>query len=238
MNSYLRSSISALAMSAMIMTGVVVATLSITVIPAYSKSDNANSRSSNGRENRNNGNNGNGSSAMTSSLGALNAAHANARALENASTNSRLGMIALYKAAVMASAEVDMAVENANSALALFEASCDPDGDVEFDNLLLTPEQCGDLLELATVEKQELADADLGEVSGPVTPVTYEDYLTILEAELEAIIAEAIGLGEFEDEDEDEDEALLLAANKETNDDVIEALWDMLDIDGFERTEP
>lgn len=100
----IKTSVSALAMTAMIMGGITAATL--IAAPAFAKNDNVNS------ENSNNGNGNSASSnrggvgssnsrgATASSLGALNAAHANANALEHASENSLVGMITLYKIAV------------------------------------------------------------------------------------------------------------------------------------------
>ncbi|MGE4611871.1 MAG: hypothetical protein AAED33_10880 [Paracoccaceae bacterium] len=123
MKRYYRSSISALAVSAMVMGGVVVSVVGLSAVPAFSKNNNPNNEHRNensedrGRPDENRG-------AQPASLGALNAAHANAMALEHAAENSRVGMIAIYKAAVVASAEADAAVDEAQAALDLFMASC------------------------------------------------------------------------------------------------------------------
>lgn len=196
MKRYFKSSISAMAMSALVMGGVA-ATVSLSAVPAFSKSENANNgnggnRGGNrgGRENGNRG-------ALTSSMGALNAAHANAMALANASENSRVGMIALYKAAVMASADAEADLE-------WFKANCEAPVEEDIVN------ECTALLEAASVEAGD--------------PDYYNRYIAISGDEIEGL-------------DELENEALELAANKETNDDVIEALWDLLDLEGFEPTE-
>ena len=73
----------------------------------------------NGNGNRNNGNgnsNGNSQGSIASSLGALNAAHANPNALANAAPNSRVGLIATYQREAqlsndLAAAEADALAE-------------------------------------------------------------------------------------------------------------------------------
>lgn len=198
MKRYFKSSISAMAMSALVMGGVA-ATVSLSAVPAFSKSENGNDGNRGGnRGGRENGNRG----ALTSSMGALNAAHANAIARENASANSRVGMIEVYKMAVVASAEAD-------AALAYFYSIC---GELAND-VISAPLSTG-CTNFLTEEALQLKVADLD----------YASYLTILKSNVTKA-------GDFENE------ALELAANKETNDDVIEALWDLLDLEGFEPTE-
>ncbi|OUS04208.1 hypothetical protein A9Q96_14730 [Rhodobacterales bacterium 52_120_T64] len=126
MKRHFQSSISAVALSALVMTGVT-ATVSITASPALSKSDNANSNSNNDNRNDNSNRGNNGRGSVASSLGALNAAHANANAVENASENSRVGMIPLYRAAVTAWAEADAALE-------WFRVNCEEPTDLEIIN--------------------------------------------------------------------------------------------------------
>lgn len=198
MKRYFHSSTTALALSAMVMSSMVVATVSLSAAPAFSKSDNANSNSNSGRGNDNRGGNANSNSgATTSSLGALNAAHANANALANAAENSRVGMIELYKLAVMARAE-------ARSNLEWFEINCA----VPVEDAIA--EQCEALLLAASANADE--------------PLDYEDYLEILRAEV-------LSLGELEED------ALELAANNKTDDDVIEALWELLEPEDSDPTE-
>jgi len=78
-----------------------------------------NNGNGNGNGNRNNGNgnsNGNSQGSIASSLGALNAAHANPNALANAAPNSRVGLIATYQREAqltndLAAAEADALAE-------------------------------------------------------------------------------------------------------------------------------
>ena len=200
MKRYFQSSISALAMSAMVMSGVA-ATVSITASPAFSQGNSAGNRNEN--SNRGGRDNNNGRGSVASSLGALNAAHANANALANASENSRVGMIAIYKAAVMATAE-------AEGALKWFEDNCEDPSDTTI------AEQCTALLDAATAEALAAAILEFGE-GATVDPVGYEDYVKILKAEVENL-------------DGFENEALELAANKETSEKIIAALWDLLEL--------
>ncbi len=88
---------------------------------AYADNDNGNGNGNgNGNENGNGNGNGNGNSngALASELKGLNAANANENALLNASANSRVGKIAAYKEAALASDAAAVVVEQAESALA------------------------------------------------------------------------------------------------------------------------
>lgn len=215
MKRYFRSSISALAMSAMVLSSAV-ATVSITASPALSKNNNANGNSNNDNRNENSNRGGNGNSngrgSVASSLGALNAAHANANALANASENSRVGMIAIYKLAVGATADAAAAFDAAVLARDAFIAQCGPEP-------TLLPEECTALLAAAT-ESAQLA-AEEGVI---VPPYTYASYLVALEqavTDADTAKTEAQAL---------EDTALEAAANKVTNDEVIAALWDLLEL--------
>lgn len=200
MKRFLQKSVSALAMSALVMGGVVVSSVSLIASPAFAKNNNAN----NGNGNGNNGNGkANGNGATASSLGALNAAHANENAFLNASPNSRVGLIALYKAAVEATAAAGVAVTEAELALANHLAS--------YASVYPTYD---DYL------------AAVGTVTPPTAAETaYWDQVALLEG--------AIGtaLGEVETLKGLEGDALDLAANKETNEEVISALWDLLGLE-------
>ena len=218
MKRYFQSSISALAMGAMVMSGVA-ATVSITASPAFSQGNSAGKGNggSNRNENSNRGDrdNNNGRGAVASSLGALNAAHANANALANASENSRVGMIAIYKLAVEATAEASAAFDDAETALATFIAQCGPDAT----DSSLSAEECQLLLGAAT-ETAQLAAGD-GVV---INAFDYDSYVAWLEqAVSDAFDAEA-------DAKALEDIALEAAANKVTNEEVIVALWDLLEL--------
>jgi hypothetical protein len=82
--------------------------------------DNGNSRSNNDNGNSNsnsNNNGGNGNGKTASALGALNAAHANQNALDNAAPNSRVGMIATYQREAILSTKL---TAEAAAALATF----------------------------------------------------------------------------------------------------------------------
>ncbi len=180
-----KSPIYILALSAMVASGVA-ATFSISAAPAYSKSDNS--------ETSNRG-------SVTSSLGALNAANANA--LANTSRNSRDGMIALYKSAVMASAGLAKQIEEAQAILKEYMATQEAAGYVSayktYSEYLRAnpPASADDILHWETVNSLQA---------------------TIDKATAEAAKAKAL-----------ENEVLELAANKESGDEVIAALWNLLD---------
>lgn len=216
MRRYLQSSISAIALGAMVFSGVI-ATVSISVVPALSQGNsgnsngngNGNSSSSNrndnsnrgGRNNRSNSNsNGNGRGSVASSLGALNAANANANALANASVNSRVGMIALYKLAVTASAEAAVKIEEAQTA---------------YDEYLAA----GFMSLYENYDEYLSAGLDATEEE-----IVYWETLNLLQAAIDTTTADAEAAKTLEDE------ALKLAANKETGEEVIAALWELLNI--------
>ena len=211
MKHYFHSSVTAMALTAMVMGGVVVSVVGLSAAPAFSKSNNANSgrgnsnRGGNGNGESGNGNgaSGNGNGASAPSLGALNAAHANANAFANAAENSRVGMIEVYKTAVGITVD-------AKEALDKFIKECG-DGETELD-IELVP-YCIKVLEDAAEEEENIGSFDT------------ETYIDFLE--------EAFGAAR-----DLENGALLAAANKETSEAVIEALWDMLEIDGYEIPPP
>ena len=213
MKRYFQSSISAVALSAMVMSGVV-ATVSITASPAFSKSNNANSNSNGGnrndnsnrggRDNSNRNDNSNGRGAVASSLGALNAAHANANALANASENSRVGMIALYKSAVIASAEAAVQIEEAQA---------------DYDEYVAAQEAAGFESTYGTYDDYLTADPTPSEEE-----ILHWETLNSLQTAIDTATTEAETAKALENE------ALELAANKETSEEVIAALWDLLDI--------
>ena len=214
MKRYIQSSVSALGMSALVLGGVV-ATASIIAAPAFSKNNNSNNenRSENGNrggnENSNrggnensNGNNGRGFAA--SSLGALNAASANANALANASMNSQVGMIALYKAAVEASAEATQQIEDAQAA---------------YDAYLLAQFDAGFISEYGTYDEYLTADPAPTEEE-----ILYWETVNSLQLAIDTAIDEADTAKIIEAT------SLEMAANKETDDQVIETLWGLLDL--------
>ncbi len=200
MKRYFQSSVSALAMSALVMSSVVVATISITAAPAFSQSSNANSNANNNRG----GSRNNGRGPAASSLGARNAAITNANALANADTNLPVGMIAIYKLAVEATAEAAGLVEAAQAAYDAFPLA-------QFDG--------AGFMSVYETYQDYLAATD--PVADPKETFHWETLKSLQDTIDEALIAE-------EAAKEFEAEALLLAANKVTNEDVIAALWDML----------
>ena len=220
MKQYFQTSISALALSAMVLGGVMTA-VSISAAPAFSQGNSAGNRNSSANRNENsnrgdrdnNRGNNNGRGATASSLGALNAAAANANALTNASANSRVGMIAIYKIAVEATAEASATFDAAESALNTFIVQCGS----ETTEFSLTVDECQGLLDAAT------ASAQLAAGEGVIVPqFTYETYIASLEqavADADAAQIDAKVL---------EDRALEAAANKVTNEEVIAALWELL----------
>ena len=130
MNNYVKSSVSAFAISLMVIGGV------SATGPAFAGSKVKNEHGNNGRSNVasvtervNNGRNSttsvtervkNDNGVLASARGALNAAHASANARENASSDSRVGQIAIYEAAVYNTLEAQAAVDLATEALAEF----------------------------------------------------------------------------------------------------------------------
>lgn len=153
---------------------------------------NGNGNNGNGNGNGGNGNNGNGNGggnaggngngAIASALGALNAAHASPNALANASPNSRVGLIAIYQEAAIATTELTAAEAEA---LALLEGLTAPTRTVEeiqaeLDQAII------DGLD-TTVLEAELADAE-------AHATAQEDYDAAVIATAEAAAAEAAAL--------------------------------------------
>ncbi len=207
MKRYFQSSVSAVALSVMVMGGVTT-TVSITAAPAFAKSDNANSNSNGGNRNDNSNRggrgNGNGRGAVASSLGALNAAHANENALANAAANSRVGMIAIYKAAVVASAEAALGIEDAQAA---------------YDAYVAAQEAAGFQSAYETYDDYLTADPAPSEEE-----ILHWETLDSLQSTIDTATADAVAAKTLEND------ALELAANKETGDEVISALWELLEL--------
>lgn len=191
-----KSPIYVVALSAMVASGMA-ATFSISAVPAHSKSDSIDS-SSDGRND--NGESSDRASA-TSSLGALNAANANA--LANTSRNSRDGMIALYKSAVMASAGLAKQIEEAQAILNEYVA---------------TQEAAGYVSAYKTYNEYLRANPPAS-----ADDILHWETLNSLQAAIDKTTAEAVTAKALESE------VLKLAANKETGDEVIAALWNLLD---------
>ena len=210
MKQYFQTSISALALSALVLGGVMTS-VSISAAPAFSQGNSAGNRNEN--SNRGGRDNDNGRSAAASSLGALNAAAANANALANSAVNSRVGMIAIYKLAVESTAEASVAFGAAESALNTFIVQCGS----EITEFSLTADECQGLLDAATASAQLAAEEGV-----VVDSFTYETYV----ASLEQVVADA-DTAQIEAKVL-EDMALDAAANKVTNEEVIAALWELL----------
>lgn len=93
---------------------------------------NGNNGNSNGNS-RSNNSGGNGNGKIASTLGALNAAHANQNALDNAAPNSRVGMIATYQREAILTKELTAEAATALAALEALEltAPARTSGDVQ-----------------------------------------------------------------------------------------------------------
>lgn len=203
MKRYFRSSISALAMSAMVMSGIA-ATVSISASPAFPQGNSSDNKNRNENSNRGGRDNSNGRGAVASSLGALNAAHANAFA--NASTNSRVGMIEIYKMAVAATAESAGLVKDAQTA---------------YDDFVLAQfEDDGFVSEYGTYEDY----LDATDPAPTADEIFHWETLKLLQDEIDAAIGAEEAAAEFEAK------ALTLAANKVTDGAVIATLWDLLEL--------
>ncbi len=104
-----------------------------------------NTNNSGNGNNGNHGNNGNNGSdhsakpkksdsgASASDLGALNAAHASANALLHANPNSRVGRIAIFRDAVLATGEIEADRDEAQAALDLLTPPTRPSSEVQGD---------------------------------------------------------------------------------------------------------
>lgn len=151
----------------------------------------------------NSGENNHEQAAATSSLGALNAAHTNATAQANAAAQSRDGLIALYKSTVMASAGFAKQVEEAQAT---------------FNEYVATQEAAGYVSAYKTYKEYLRANPAPSEAD-----ILHWETLNSLQATIDKATAEAVTAKALESE------VLELAANKETGDEVITALWDLLD---------
>ena len=221
MKQHFTNSVSAIALSAMMLGGVAMTGVFISAEPVFAKSDNA--RNGNGGNNGNNGNRGNsedrsgnnngnnGHGSSSSNLGALNAGHANQQAFLHASANSRVGLIRTYMETVAELEEAQLNYEEMLVVLADLEG---------FDSGFDTYEDF-----LAAYE------AD---------PTDLEDESTYWEAMAAVAAAEDGGLEGLEDAAGsarphlrlDADGALEDAANKPITEQVVEDLWVLLeDID-------
>jgi hypothetical protein len=144
-----------------------------------------------------------------SELGALNAANANENALLNASPNSRVGMIATYRDAVVAGQEMEAELEEAMLAIADMEEPTRSSGDIEADLLAAMEDEFATEEELMALE-DELAAA-----------VIYEDAQATI-TELEDALLEQPAL---------ETSLLELAANKPVTEAIEDAVKAMLGLE-------
>ena len=204
---------------------------------------------------------GNNHGSIASALGALNAAHASENALANASANSRVGLIAAYKAAVEDGSELkteyDTASENLTSLqqerAALEEALAVQNTTLE----QIEADQAG-LAELDEEALQTLA-ADLGldnlEPDQLLSSIDaeYSQQITLLEGEIASTDAELeeykgddgkiavaqIDLDTLEEQAEGqaylELTTLEAAANKTLSPEVMDAVNELLDIESAYR---
>ena len=183
---------------------------------AIAKSNNGNNGQGNGNNgnrgnsgntgnNENSGNNGNNSSNSNANaaswLGALNAGHANANAQENAASNSRVGLIQAYEAAVIATSVAQQEYEAALAALGEFAGF-----ESQFESL-----------EVFTAA----FEAD---------PAGLEEEA----AYWAAFAALSTSNSNLHFSREIEGMALQQAANKETNEETITRLWDLLGVPSTE----
>lgn len=203
MKRYFQPSISTLVMSAMLM-GSIAATVSITAYPAFSQGNSSGNANRNESSNRGGRDNSNARDAGASSLGALNAANANAFA--NASTNSRVGMIEIYKMAVGATAESAGLVEDAQTAYD--------------DSVLAQFKSTGFVSAYETYQDYLNATAP----APTADEIFHWKTLKLLQDEIDAAIGAEEAAAEFEAK------ALTLAANKVSDGAVIATLWDLLEL--------
>lgn len=235
----------ALCVSIALTSAVSLATAFVTADAAFAKNSNNNGNGNSGnngnsnKENKGNSSNkapksekSNGNSAAD--LGALNAAHASANALLHANPNSRVGRIAIFRDAVLATGEIAADRDEAQAALDLLPVPTRPSAEAQAEL---------DLAEIALADA-DLLVADLAD-NDPFDPVAYdqavEDQTNIaenigdLEDELianEPYDAAAADLAELEDALLDrpaiERELLEAAANKPVTDAVELAVEDLL----------
>ena len=211
MKNRMKSSVSTLTKNALVLGGVFVVAVSISTTPAFAQGNSEN-RGQNRDRTENHG-------ATASSLGALNAAHANANAFANASPNSRVGLIAIYQAAVEATDEAQSTYDLVVEALAAYDGVDEDGNPIPYDYATET--------DYASFEDYIAAYAETLDENGEATEATAEFsdanpyWETVADvADAEDALAEVDG---------SETEALEAAANKEITDEVVEALWDLLE---------
>jgi len=129
---------------------------------------------------------GNNHGSIASALGALNAAHASENALANASANSRVGLIAAYKASVEDGIALQDEFESASENLAILEAE-----KTALEVTLADQNQTLRELETAQQELNDLEDEDLQELADALGLETVEpDGLRLaIESEYNRLIA-------------------------------------------------
>lgn len=207
MKNHMKSSVSALTKNALVLGGVFVITVSMSTAPAFSKGKNENRRENHG--------------ATASSLGALNAAHANENAFANASPNSRVGLIAIYQAAVQETGEAQSAYDLVVESLAAYDGVDEDGNPIPYDYAAET--------DYASSEDYLAAYAETLDENGEPTDATAE--LTDANPYWETVGDVADAEGALTDAGGSETEALEAAANKEITDEVVESLWGLLEIE-------
>lgn len=188
----IKTTVSAVAMSLMVLSGVSVTGVFLSAEAAFAKSEKSNSKSSDSK------------GKTASKLGALNAGHASARARERASSNSRVGLIALYEKAVLAGqALAEFETTNAGFIAAMNDATfVGAYNDCQIADDVATCEAGLDATKLADYEAGITAGLDVtyGELQAAVTEAgTPEETLAnaankVTDAEVEAALRELLGL--------------------------------------------
>lgn len=207
MKNRMKSSVSTLTKNALVLGGVFVVAVSMSSAPAFSK----------GKDKDRSENHG----ATASSLGALNAAHANENAFANASPNSRVGLIALYQAAVEETGEAQSAYDLIVEDLAAYDGVDEEGNPIPYDYAAETDyESFADYL---------AAYAETVDENGEPTEATAE--FADANPYWETVAGVADAETALEEAGGSEADALEAAANKEITDEVVEALWDLLDIE-------
>jgi hypothetical protein len=166
-------------------------TASVGVASMYVSADQAIAKNNNNNGNGNSGNNGNGNNGnankapkseksngnSAADLGALNAAHASPNALLHANPNSRVGRIAVFRDAVLATGEIAADRDEAQAVLDLLPVPTRPSSDVQAEL---------DLAEIALADA-DLLVADLAD-NDPFDQVAYDQAVVD-----QGIIAENVG---------------------------------------------
>lgn len=128
---------------------------------------------------------------LNAKMGALNAAHANARALENAAPNSRVGMIATYKEqaleAFAAGAELDAAEQ------ALVDAGFTEEQIAAYAGY----DSYDDYVADRTLDRDTLVDAQVGLDPTSDEYVALQDAIDAIDEELELAEANQDGLDDY-----------------------------------------